>query len=578
MSLWTSEEIAKILMQLDEGELPFGQYSFVNESGQLKLLGHGGSAEVYEAQGRFSHKSGYAIKVIGFQQQNADSAFFEEAVQAQKGIGIFRETVVKIYDYTELWVSLDENDEIMKVGREEPEALSKTSIKLQFVVMEKLSPIIEKTKGGNINIMPPRLALGDESEVLKLAYDIGLALQRAHNNNVLHRDVKLENVFYSEKQKLYKLGDFGMAKKTDDGFAGTIVFTKGYAAPEVRISGGRYDNTADIYSLGMMLYVLMNHLKFPDSNTYQVNSGAQYSPGYIVPCPDGNISEDLYFIIAKACMYDPDRRYQSMKDMILDIEKLMYSESLGYKKEHKKVSLAVGSIMLALGVAAWKLTLAPQLVIQLTLWQYIFLAGCLGKGILKILKRNTVLMNLIVLVTGIYLLISSGFSWLKLLFLLWMTVSSGASSGYFAAGVLIADFVSIMQRESGTDWEMYREYSWAAIAVISFGAVLLYQYAVLAVENRIIARIIYQKGLYWIVICLIYGCLILQGTMMSMMNSTAERWYRSMVGNRVADAMQSVDLKMIGILGLGFSLFWIFREKILIRYQRFHAEKYNREL
>ncbi|MCM1326319.1 MAG: serine/threonine protein kinase [Bacteroidales bacterium] len=577
MNLWTSEEIAKILMQLDERKLPFDRYSFVSESGRLKLLGRGGSAEVYEAQARFSHKPDYAIKVIGFQKQNEDSALFKEAVQAQKDIRIYQETVVKIYDCAELWVSLDEKGGIVKAAKEEPEELSQTSIKLQFVVMEKLSPVIEKTKDGRINITPPKLALGDEGEALKLAYDIGLALQRAHNHNILHRDVKLENVFYSEKQKLYKLGDFGIAKKTDDGFANTVVFTKGYAAPEVRISGSRYDNTADIYSLGMMLYVLMNHLKFPDSGAYQVNSGAQYSPGYIVPCPDGDISEDFYFVIAKACMYDPDGRYQSMKDMILDIEKLMYSESLGYKKEHKRVSLAVGSVMLALGVAAWKLTLVPQMVIRLTLWQYIFLAGCLGKGILKILKRESSFVNLIVSGVGIYLLISSGFSWLKLLLLLWMIVSSGATSGYFAAGVLIADFVSIMQRESGADWGIYREYSWAAIAVISFGIVLLYQYGILTIENRTTARVTYQKGLYWILVCLIYGCWILQGTMLEIMTSSAERWYRSMLGNRVVDAMQSVDLKMAGALGLGLSLFWILREKILIRYQRFQTEKYNGE-
>ncbi|MCM1535466.1 MAG: serine/threonine protein kinase [Clostridium sp.] len=577
MNLWTREEIAKILIRLDERKLPFDRYSFVSESGRLKLLGRGGSAEVYEAQTRFSHKSGYAIKVIGFQKQNEDSALFKEAVQAQKDIRLYQETVVKIYDYTELWITLDERDEITGAGKEEPEELSETSIKLQFVVMEKLSPIIEKAKDGNINITPPQLALGDEGEVLKLAYDIGLALQRAHNNNVLHRDVKLENVFYSEKQKLYKLGDFGIAKKTDDGFANTVVFTKGYAAPEVRISGSRYDNTADIYSLGMMLYVLMNHLKFPDSGAYQANSGAQYSPGYIVPCPDGDISEDFYFVIAKACMYDPDERYQSMKDMILDIEKLMYSESLGYKKEHKRVSLAVGSVMLALGVAAWKLTLVPQMVIRLTLWQYIFLAGCLGKGILKILKKKTSFVNLIVSGIGIYLLISSGFSWLKLLLLLWMIGSSGATAGYFAAGVLIVDFVSIMQRESGADWGMYREYSWVAIAVISFGIVLLYQYGILTIENRTTARVTYQKGLYWVLVCLIYGCWILQGTMMSIMNPAAERWYRSMLGNRLVDAMQSVDLKLAGALGLGLSLLWILREKILIRYQRFQTEKYNGE-
>lgn len=572
MNLWTSEDIAKILMQLDERKLPFEKYSFVNENGRLKLLGRGGSAEVYEAETRSSHKSNYAIKVIGFRKQNADSELFNETVQAQKDIIGFQDNVVKIYDYTELWISFDEKDDVIGAEKEKSEELSRTSIKLQFVVMEKISPIIERTKDGNVKMTPEQLSLGDEQEVLKLAYDVGLALQRAHNNNILHRDVKLENVFYSEQQKQYKLGDFGIAKKTDDGFASTIVFTKGYVAPEVITSEDRYDNTADIYSLGMMLYVLMNNLKFPDSNTYNVNSSAQYSPGYVVPYPDGNISDDFYWVIAKACMYDPDQRYQSMEEMILDIEKLMYSDSLGYKKEHKAVSLVVGSIMLALGVVAWKLTLASEMIIRLTVWQYIFMAGCLGKGILKVFQKGTSFGNLIVFGTGIYLLISSGFSWLKLLFLLWMVFSSGTSSGYVSAGVLIADFVSMMQRESGADWGMYKEYSWVAITAISFAAVLLYQYALLAIEDRTTAKRIYKRGLYWILICFIYGSVILQGIMM---NHVTKRWYRSLFGNRFIDAMDAVDLKMVGICGLGLSLFWILRERILIWHQKRQIEKYN---
>ena len=49
MNLWTSEDISKILIQLDELKLPFSKYALCQESGKLKLLGRGGSAEVYEA-------------------------------------------------------------------------------------------------------------------------------------------------------------------------------------------------------------------------------------------------------------------------------------------------------------------------------------------------------------------------------------------------------------------------------------------------------------------------------------------------------------------------------------------------
>ena len=81
----------------------------------------------------------------------------------------------------------------------------------------------------------------------------------------------------------------------------------------------------------MMLYVLANKIKFPESNTYNVNSSRQHCPRPHLhnspnPEPEGEISSDLYYVIAKACMYDADDRYQSMEEMLLDIEKMMYSE------------------------------------------------------------------------------------------------------------------------------------------------------------------------------------------------------------------------------------------------------------
>lgn len=574
MNLWTSEDISKILIQLDEMKLPFSKYALTKEGGALRLLGRGGSAEVYEAMTRSSMKEKYALKVIGFRNQNVDSEFFNESVQVQKDIGDFQDNVVKIYDHTELWVTLDEKDNVISAVKEKPEVISRTTIQLQFILMEKIPSVITRTKGGNIKMIPEHLAYANEEEILKLAYDIGLALKRAHKKNILHRDVKLENVFYSEKKKQYKLGDFGIAKKTEDGFAGTIAFTKGYAAPEVRSSDDRYDNTADIYSFGMMLYVLANNLKFPDSNTYNVNSYIQYMPGYVVPEPEGNISADFYYVISKACMYDPDERYQSMDEMLLDIEKLMYSFSLGYKKEHKNSSLVVGTIMLAMGVVAWKLTMAPALVINVSLWEYVFLVGCLSKGVLKAFKKDVILVSLGVLGVGIYLMICSGFSWIKLVFLLWMTFSSGTSAGYLSAGILIANMVSLIQGANVIGWTQYNEYSWVAVTVISIALVLIWQYEILAMEDRKTALMYYKKGFYWIAVVLIYVSLLLAGIIA---NPAGERLFRTIFGNAIADILFSFDMKMVGLYGLGFCLFWIGREKLLMYKQKKQIQKMNEQ-
>ena len=97
-NLWTSEDISKILIQLDALNLPFSKYALYQNDGKLKLLGRGGSAEVYEAQTRSSQKQNFAMKVIGFRSQNIDSDFFNESVQVQKDIGDYQDYVVKIYD------------------------------------------------------------------------------------------------------------------------------------------------------------------------------------------------------------------------------------------------------------------------------------------------------------------------------------------------------------------------------------------------------------------------------------------------------------------------------------------------
>ena len=81
------------------------------------------------------------------------------------------------------------------------------------------------------------------------------------------------------------LGDFGIAKTVEDGKADTVVFTKGYGAPEIeRRLAGDYNVTADIYSFGVTIYLLLNNLRFPASSKYVV-SDAQYEMDFIFPAP-----------------------------------------------------------------------------------------------------------------------------------------------------------------------------------------------------------------------------------------------------------------------------------------------------
>lgn len=357
MFVWKNEEIEKILIQLDERSFPFKKYAFLNQEGRLKLLGRGASALVYEAESREKKKAQYAIKVIGFSGQMVDSDIFRESVEAQKELGFLQNKVVKVYDYMELFVRIDKENRVIAVEKDKKSIKEMNVLKLQFIVMEKVKAVMSYTNSGEVVLTPDKLNLCDETEILHVAYDIGEVLAQAHEKNILHRDVKLENIFYDSKRKCYKLGDFGIAKKTKSGMADTIAYTKGYGAPEVVGNfDDKYDKTADIYSFGILLYVLLNRMRFPDSESYSVNSKMQYSPGYVIPKSE-NGSDELCRIIEKMCMFYPDDRYQSMDKVLNDLESIIFDSSVGYKKEHKNAPGIAGVICLIFGVIMWKMSL-----------------------------------------------------------------------------------------------------------------------------------------------------------------------------------------------------------------------------
>lgn len=562
MPFWTSEEMNQILLSLDEMRVPFPQYSITQKDGEIKLLGRGGSANVYEAFRRKSGKSGYALKVLISAHQSEDSELFRHSVKVQKEIGLLEDDVVKIYDYTELWVSFDQNDNIVEVSKDRPEKMQNNTVLFQFIIMEKLRAVLERNKTGMIRLFPEKLGLGEEKEVLRLAYDIGIALERAHKKNILHRDIKLENIFYSEEKKQYKLGDFGIARKTEDGFAGTVAFTKGYAAPEVlgTEENDRYDNTADIYSFGMMLFVLTNRLKFPYSKGYKVNS-VQYHQGTILPRPENEeISEAFYKILLKACMYEPEQRYQSLTEMILEIEKLLFGKSLGFKKKHKTATFVLSISFFYLGLITWKLTMAGDKFITLSLWEILFLIGCVGKGILKLLHKETFAASLVLFGIGAYLLVLKGFSYSLLGILLWMLFSSGQSAGIFGTAVLIVYVLSQYQIHKQIYGTILSTYTWLVPTFLSLAFFLWLEFAQMTLKLSAKFALIFRNVSYRGLFLLMYFFIFISGTFRN--NWTV---YRSILGDMVIDTIQSVNLQLVGLSGMAFILLMKFREIILIK-------------
>ena len=166
-----------------------------------------------------------------------------------------------------------------------------------------------------------------EKEVIKLGCDLAMALIYCRKLNIIHRDVKPENIFVSRFGD-FKLGDFGIAREQAHTMSNmSKKGTYSYMAPEI-YKGEKYDSSIDIYSLGIVLYKLMNQNRLPFLSldkqliTYRDKETAlaRRMAGEKMPAPV-NASAAFSHIILKACAYEPGKRYRKPEDMLRDLEK-----------------------------------------------------------------------------------------------------------------------------------------------------------------------------------------------------------------------------------------------------------------
>lgn len=174
-----------------------------------------------------------------------------------------------------------------------------------YIRMELLTGLVEKTVDAKL----------PEEEVIKVGLDLLGALEMCAQRSIIHRDIKPENIFVSSFGH-YKLGDFGIAReleKTTGNMSQKGTFN--YIAPEVA-AGRNYDATVDIYSLGIVLYKLLNNNKLPfvDQTTAAVSYNDRKAAldrrlkGEPLP-PPASASHPLAQAVLKACAYDPAERY-----------------------------------------------------------------------------------------------------------------------------------------------------------------------------------------------------------------------------------------------------------------------------
>ena len=196
-----------------------------------------------------------------------------------------------------------------------------------FIKMELLEPL-EHYKAGQ---------KWTEKEVLQLGIDICSALEALKAKHIIHRDIKPANIFVSDSEKeeriIYKLGDFGEAKI----LSGIVNFmtqrgSYPYMSPEIFQRDPNADNRADIYSLGMVMYRLLNNNRGPFVDPYSriisseenTEADTRRLNGEEFNTPPCNCSiKELSEVILRACKGDPNKRWKTpteFKDALISIQ------------------------------------------------------------------------------------------------------------------------------------------------------------------------------------------------------------------------------------------------------------------
>ncbi len=280
----------------------------------IREIGSGSYGVVYEAErtdGRIHVRS--AIKVIEIPSSRSEvDSLYSEGMSAEDTRTFYRGIVEDFIREIQVMESLKGTQNIVSIEDykviEHTECISWTIA----IRMELLTPFNTYIRNNDIT----------EQDAIRLGTDICSALELCEQQGVLHRDVKPENIFVN-KFGSFKLGDFGIARKMESSSsAHSMKGTVSYMAPEVE-RGERYGQTVDLYSLGLVLYKMMNDNRLPFmtpeyTDSHQPVLSAQERShairrrlsGEPLP-PPCNASEEMAEVILIACDPLPEYRFQS---------------------------------------------------------------------------------------------------------------------------------------------------------------------------------------------------------------------------------------------------------------------------
>ncbi|CDA69014.1 putative uncharacterized protein [Clostridium sp. CAG:510] len=260
----------------------------------LEKIGTGGMSDVYKAK---CHKLNRFVAVKVLKQEFSENANFVSKfrVEAQAAAGLMHPNIVNVYD----------------VGEENG---------IYYIVMELVDGItLKKYIEKKVNL--------SYKEAVSIAIQVCMGIEAAHNNHIIHRDIKPQNIIISKEGKV-KVTDFGIAKAaTSNTITSNVMGSVHYTSPE-QARGGFSDEKSDVYSLGITLFeMLTGRVPFNGETTVAIAikhiQEPMPSPREFVP----DIPISVEQIVMKCCQKSPDRRYQSMAELIEDLKKaLLYPD------------------------------------------------------------------------------------------------------------------------------------------------------------------------------------------------------------------------------------------------------------
>lgn len=283
----------------------------------VRMIGEGSFGKVYEiVRNNFGIEEHSALKVITIPASQAElQSMRNEGLDDESATEYFRGLVEEFVQEIALMSQLKGNVNI--VGYEDYAVVEhKDTVGWDILIrMELLTDLPSYIRDNSIQ----------EEDVVRMAIGVCDALEVCHKQKIIHRDIKPDNMFIS-KTGQFKLGDFGVARtieKTVSGLSKKGTYT--YMAPEV-YKGEAYGTNVDLYSLGIMMYKLLNNnrepflpeypqpIKYSDKNESLVR---RMNGEAITPLV--NIEPELSNIILKACAFKQEDRYRMPEEMKKDL-------------------------------------------------------------------------------------------------------------------------------------------------------------------------------------------------------------------------------------------------------------------